>query len=204
MPPAMPALESPLCGTRVSPENSMQDTIGRSGGMRRIGAALFAAVGWLALSQVQAQEQSANAVLMDPDGKEIGDVTISEVAQGLWIFAQAESLPPGVHAFHIHETGQCEPPDFESAGGHYNPSGKQHGWDNPQGHHAGDFANVHVHEDGRLAVEYFTDAVTLGEGETTLFDQDGSAIVMHEGADDYQSDPAGHAGARIACGVISK
>jgi superoxide dismutase, Cu-Zn family len=172
--------------------------------MRRIGAALFAAVSWLALSQAQAQEQSANAVLMDPDGKEIGNVAISEVAQGLRIFAQAENLPPGVHAFHIHETGQCEPPEFESAGGHYNPTGKQHGWDNPQGHHAGDFANVHVHEDGRLAIEYFTDAVTLGEGETTLFDDDGSAVVMHEGADDYQSDPAGHAGARIACGVISK
>ena len=129
--------------------------------MRGILAAV-AAAGWLALGQAQAQEQAANAVLIDPDGKQIGNVAISEVAQGLRIFAQAENLPPGVHGFHIHETGQCEQPDFESAGGHYNPTDKQHGWDNPQGHHAGDFANVHVHEDGRLAVEYFTTAVTLG------------------------------------------
>lgn len=166
-------------------------------------AAIVAAAGSLALSFAQAQEQTANAVLIDPDGKQIGNVAISEVAQGLRIFAQAENVPSGVHAFHIHETGQCEQPDFESAGGHYNPTDMQHGWDNPQGHHAGDFANVHVHEDGRLAVEYFTDAVTLGEGETTLFDDDGSAVVLHEGPDDYQTDPAGHAGNRIACGVIS-
>jgi Cu-Zn family superoxide dismutase len=172
--------------------------------MRRTLAAALAAAGCLVVSQAQAQEQSANAVLMDPDGKEIGNVAISEVAQGLRIFTQADNLPPGVHAFHIHETGQCEPPDFESAGGHYNPTEKQHGWDNPEGHHAGDFANVHVQEGGKLAVEYFTNAVTLGEGQTTLFDEDGSAVVMHEGADDYQTDPAGAAGNRIACGVIAK
>ena len=172
--------------------------------MRRTLAGLVAAAGCLAVSQAQAQEQSANAVLIDPDGKQIGNVAISEVAQGVRIFAQADDVPPGVHAFHIHETGQCDAPDFESAGGHYNPTGMQHGWDNPEGHHAGDFANVHVHEDGKLAVEYFTNAVTLGEGETTLFDEDGSAVVMHDGADDYQTDPAGDAGARIACAVISR
>jgi superoxide dismutase, Cu-Zn family len=165
---------------------------------------VIAAAVCIAVSQAQAQEQAANAVLIDPDGKQIGNVAISEVAQGLRIFAQAENLPPGVHGFHIHETGQCEEPDFESAGGHYNPTGKQHGWDNAEGHHAGDFANVHVHEDGRLAVEFFTTALTLGEGETTLFDDDGSAVVVHESADDYQTDPAGDAGDRIACGIISR
>jgi superoxide dismutase, Cu-Zn family len=167
-------------------------------------AGVFAAAGCMAVSQAHAQEQGANAVLMNSDGKQIGNVAISEVAQGLRIFAQAENVPSGLHAFHIHETGQCEPPDFESAGGHYNPTGKQHGWDNPEGHHAGDFANVHVHEDGALAVEYFTNAVTLSEGETTLFDDDGSAVVLHENPDDYQTDPAGDAGNRIACGVISR
>ena len=165
--------------------------------------AAMAAAGCLAISQAQAQE-SVNAVLINPDGEEIGTVAISEIAQGLRIFAQAEDLPPGVHAFHIHETGQCDTPSFESAGGHYNPTGMQHGWDNPEGPHAGDFPNVHVHEDGKLAVEYFTAALTLSEGESTLFDDDGSAVVVHEGPDDYQSDPAGHAGARIACGVISR
>jgi Cu-Zn family superoxide dismutase len=96
------------------------------------------------------------------------------------------------------------PPEFTSAGGHFNPTEEQHGWNNPQGYHAGDLPNAHVQDDGVLAVEYFTDSVTLGEGESSIFDDDGSAIVMHEGADDYQTDPAGAAGARIACGVITK
>jgi Cu-Zn family superoxide dismutase len=199
----MPLLEEAFSGTKVFLERLFRTVDGRDG-MRRTLVAVIAAAGCLAVSQAQAQEQSAKAVLMDPDGKEIGNVAISEVAQGVRIFAEANNVPPGVHAFHIHETGQCEPPDFASAGGHYNPAGKQHGWDNPQGPHAGDLPNVHVQNDGKLAVEYFTDAVTLGEGQTTLFDQDGSAVVIHEDADDYQSDPTGHAGARIACGVIEK
>jgi Cu-Zn family superoxide dismutase len=170
--------------------------------MRRTLAATLTVAGCLLATQAGAQ--SANAVLVDPDGKEIGNVALSQLAQGVRIFAEAADLPPGVHAFHIHETGECQPPDFESAGGHYNPTGEQHGWDNPEGHHAGDLPNVHVQDDGVLAVEYFTDSVTLGEGDATLFDDDGSAIVMHEGADDYQTDPAGDAGSRIACGVIAK
>jgi superoxide dismutase, Cu-Zn family len=170
--------------------------------MRRVLATTFVAAGCFALAEAQAQD--ANAPLINSEGKEIGNAALFEVAQGVRILIEATDLPPGVHAFHIHETGQCEPPDFESAGGHYNPAAKQHGWDNPAGHHAGDFPNVHVGDDGTLAGEYFTSAVTLGDGETTLFDDDGSAIVLHADADDYQTDPAGDAGARIACGVIAR
>lgn len=169
--------------------------------LRTTGAVLAAlAAGSIASASVLAQ--GANAELLDTDGNMIGNVALTEVAQGVHLFAQAEGLPSGTHAFHIHETGSCEPPDFESAGGHFNPTGAAHGWDNPDGPHAGDFPNVHVQDDGVLTVEYFTDKVTLEEGETAVFDDDGSAIVVHEGADDYQTDPAGDAGARIACGVI--
>ena len=171
----------------------------------RLGTTMTAGVlGALLLAAGPAAAQSANAVLINPDGEEIGNVALEQLEQGVRIFAQADDLAPGVHAFHIHETGECDAPDFESAGGHFNPTDNQHGWNNPQGYHAGDFPNVHVHQDGRLRVEYFTDAVTLGEGETSVFDEDGSAVVMHEGADDYETDPAGAAGPRIACGVISQ
>jgi Cu-Zn family superoxide dismutase len=170
--------------------------------MRRTLAAMLTGAGCLLATQAGAQ--SANAVLVDPDGKEIGNVALSQLAQGVRVFAEARDVPPGVHAFHIHETGECQAPDFESAGGHYNPTGEQHGWDNAEGHHAGDLPNVHVQDDGMLAIEYFTDSVTLGEGDTTVFDDDGSAIVLHEGADDYQTDPTGDAGSRIACGVIAE
>lgn len=149
-----------------------------------------------------AHAQVAEGELFDSEGASIGTVTLTQMARGVHVLGEAAGLPPGVHAFHLHAVGICEPP-FTSAGGHFNPTGAAHGWNNPNGHHAGDLPNVHVQEDGVLAIEYFTDAVTLSEGETSLFDADGASVVVHEGADDYQSDPAGHAGDRIACAVIT-
>lgn len=154
------------------------------------------------LASTGASAQNADAQLMNTDGKVVGNVAVNQLEQGVHLHARAEGIEPGTHAFHIHETGSCETPDFKSAGGHFNPTGAEHGWDNPNGPHAGDFPNVHVQDDGVLAIEYFTTAVTLGDGETSVFDDDGSAIVMHAGADDYRTDPAGDAGDRIACGVI--
>jgi superoxide dismutase, Cu-Zn family len=154
------------------------------------------------LSGGEVLAQSAEAELIGADGASIGSVTLTQMARGMHILAEASGLPEGVHGFHIHAVGVCEPP-FTSAGGHFNPTDEQHGWNNPQGYHAGDLPNVHIQADGVLAVEVFTDAVTLGEGATSLFDADGSSIVIHADADDYQSDPAGHAGDRIACAVVT-
>jgi Cu-Zn family superoxide dismutase len=142
------------------------------------------------------------AVLKDADGKEIGKASLLTTPGGTLITLELTAAPPGVHGFHIHTTGKCEPPKFESAGGHFNPDESQHGFLNAEGPHAGDMPNIHVPESGKLTVEVLNTLVTVG-GENALLDEDGAAMVLHADPDDYKSDPAGHAGGRIACGVIT-
>ena len=156
------------------------------------------------LAPAPGSAQSASARLINPDGADVGSVTITQLARGVQVVLDASDLPAGEHAFHIHAVGACEPPEFASAGGHANPTGAEHGWDNPNGHHAGDLPNVHVGDDGTLSLELLTDAVMLGQSPNSLFDADGAAVVLHQEPDDYQSDPAGNAGPRIACGVLAK
>jgi len=158
------------------------------------------AVGLAVTAPAFAADQ-ATAVLKDPDGKEVGKVSLTAVPTGVLLDADLTALPPGDHAFHIHETGKCEAPDFKSAGGHFNPEEDKHGLMNPAGPHAGDMPNIHVPESGKLHIEVLNQMVHMSRG---LFDEDGSAIVIHQGPDDYVSDPAGDAGSRIACGVITK
>ena len=158
-------------------------------------------VAGLGLSAPAFAADQATATLMSPDGKEVGKVTLTAVPSGVLLDADLTALPPGDHAFHIHEFGKCEAPDFKSAGGHFNPEEDEHGLMNTAGPHAGDMPNIHVPESGQLHIEVLNQMVNLRLG---LLDEDGSAIVIHEGADDYVSDPAGDAGPRIACGVITK
>jgi Cu-Zn family superoxide dismutase len=115
-------------------------------------------------------------------------------------------LPPGEHGIHFHAVGKCEggATAFSTAGAHYNPIGRQHGLNNPAGPHNGDAPNVTVGADGRAQVNFTTDRVTLTAGSTTLFDDDGSAIVIHAAPDDQVSQPSGNSGARIACGTVRK
>lgn len=156
----------------------------------------------LALLAGPAAAQTAKAEMKDKDGKDVGTVTLTETPAGVLLMAELKGLPPGVHAFHVHAVGQCEPP-FTSAKGHFSPKGKKHGLRSKDGHHAGDMPNIHVPASGELTIEILNSKITLVKTKPrTVFDTDGSAIVIHAGPDDYKSDPAGNAGERIACGVI--
>ena len=168
---------------------------------------LFGTVGAAALlaaavsTPAIAAGEMANAQLKDSSGKSIGDVDLMQTPAGVLIKLQIKGLPPGERAFHIHAVGKCEAP-FESAGPHFNPGNHKHGMMAGQGH-AGDMPNLHVPQSGELSVEVMNAAVTLEKGKpNSLFDNDGSALVIHAKADDYKSDPAGNAGDRVACGVI--
>jgi len=163
---------------------------------------------WLAASLAAAlatpafAADKANAVLKDAQGAEVGRATLTTTPSGVLISLDLTALPAGEHAFHIHAVGKCEPPDFKSAGPHFNPDTTKHGLMNPEGPHAGDMPNLHVPESGKLQIEVLNPTVTLS-AESALLDEDGSAVVIHAAADDYQTDPAGNAGDRIACGVIA-
>jgi len=148
----------------------------------------------------------ATATLKNAQGADVGTATITPAqGGGVSISATLTKLPPGTHAFHIHTTGTCTAPDFTSAGGHFNPGAKQHGTENPNGHHAGDLPNFSV-TDANVAVHvsYTVPDVTLDDSPNSLFHTGGTALVVHGAADDNKTDPAGNAGPRIACGVIEK
>jgi Cu-Zn family superoxide dismutase len=157
-----------------------------------------------ASSALAANVISKNIDILNATGKKIGSATLVETRSGVKISLTASDLTPGVHAVHIHEKGSCEGPDFKSAGGHFNPEKKAHGMENPQGHHAGDLKNITVGQDGSVKTDLLDRDVTLRpNGPHSLVQAQGAALVIHEKADDEKSDPAGNAGGRVACGVIS-
>ena len=154
------------------------------------------------LSTMLPAAQNATAALKDAGGKAVGSVNLTQTPHGVLINLSVKGLAAGEHAFHVHAVGKCEPP-FTSAGGHFNPTNKKHGMLAAEGYHAGDMPNLHIPQSGDLTVEVVNTNITLEKGKpNSVYDADGSAIVIHAGSDDYKSDPAGNAGGRIACGVI--
>ena len=170
--------------------------------MKRFAYGLVALVAFAA--PALAQNATATANVMDLEGKSLGTLTLETMDGQVHISGALTGLPGGDHGIHIHEKGACDAADkFESAGGHFNPTGHVHGKDNPEGPHAGDLPNITATaEGGGALVDLMDDSVTLGEGENSLLDGDGSAIVVHADPDDYKTDPSGNSGDRIACGVI--
>jgi Cu-Zn family superoxide dismutase len=160
-------------------------------------------VGGIVIWVVSARGQTATADLRNGQGAIVGRARLSQEPTGVRLQLEVSGLTPGLHGLHVHAVGQCEPPAFTSAGGHFNPDGKQHGHRNPAGPHAGDLPNLLVGSDGIGRADVVTEDVTLSAGVHSLFQAAGTSLVIHADPDDEHTDPAGNSGPRVACGVIT-
>lgn len=144
----------------------------------------------------------ATARMRSASGRDIGTLTLTDAGQGIVLTGRLTGLPPGGHAIHLHAVGKCDPPAFKAAGGHWNPTNRQHGSESSNGPHLGDLLNLSVEQDSSVTVQATTPGGTL-RGDDALGDADGAALIVHAGVDDYRSQPSGGAGERIACGVVT-
>lgn len=145
----------------------------------------------------------ATTQLLGPNGEMHGTATLTQLAGATSFHARVEGLAPGTYAVHIHSVGKCEGPKFTSAGGHFNPTMKMHGKDNPMGPHLGDLPSVVIGAGGTGTVDFTVAGLQLVGGPTPLLDADGASVIVHAHADDYKTDPSGNSGDRIACGALA-
>jgi Cu-Zn family superoxide dismutase len=158
----------------------------------------------LILPAVGQDQAGATATFINAEGAEVGAVTLTQGESGVTLDGELTGITPGEHGFHFHQTGDCDATtQFESAGAHFNPTDHQHGLENPEGPHAGDLPNVTATEAGIVDVELTSDSISLTEGDPAyVFDDDGTALVIHADADDNVTDPSGNSGDRVACAVV--
>ncbi|MDQ3388328.1 MAG: superoxide dismutase family protein [Gemmatimonadota bacterium] len=142
--------------------------------------------------------------LMNAQGQSVGSAVFTATTNGVRINVNVAGLPAGTHGIHVHEVGSCDAPEFTTAGGHLNPTTRQHGLENPQGPHAGDLPNLMVDSEGRGEAEFVNERMSLNPtAANSLFRSGGTSLVIHAQPDDQRTSPSGNSGARIACGVIS-
>lgn len=165
------------------------------------GAAVLAMAGCAGAGAIA---DSETVTLRDTAGRTVGTALLTPATDGVQVVLSVNGVPAGVHGVHVHETGRCDAPDFSSAGGHFNPAGRDHGFEDPQGYHGGDLPNMTVDANGRGRLSAIARGLTVtGTGANSVRKPGGTALVVHAGADDYRTDPSGDSGARIACGVIA-
>jgi len=145
---------------------------------------------------------TVTAALRDAHGQAIAEAVVQQVGDSLRVRIDATRMARGAYGAHLHTIGRCDAPGFTTAGAHWNPTGQQHGKDNPRGMHKGDLPNLMVGTDGRGSLEYTIPDASISGPRNPLVDADGAAVVIHAMPDDYRTDPSGNSGARIACGVL--
>jgi superoxide dismutase, Cu-Zn family len=153
---------------------------------------------------VAVMAQDVTVQLKTAQGQDAGTAIIKPASHGVIVQLKAKNLPPGEHGIHFHQSAKCDPPEFETAGPHFNPDGKKHGLKNPEGHHAGDMKNLTVTANGTARMTIVDHDVDLSDDSHSLFSNGGTSLIIHAKADDMVTDPTGNSGARIACGVITK
>jgi superoxide dismutase, Cu-Zn family len=146
-------------------------------------------------------DPGVSTTIRDANGRDLGSLTLTDAAGGISVSGRLTGLPPGDHGMHLHMVGRCDAPDFASAGGHWNPTNRQHGSQNPNGPHLGDMPNVSVGQDSTATVQGVTAGGTL-RATDMLLDTDGAALIIHRSRDDLQTDPSGRSEDPIACGTI--